>query len=291
MSSTRAKEFLGVVKGTLLVGASFLVLAPQLTGLAQLAPQLRPGFLALSVSIGFALSVMGGYVVAASAGRRGIKRTGMLSGIAFVCGAFVCGIIIMVVLAEGESLQFQIARTVAVAIGVMLGSYLRTPRPRQRIKVVPLEAAELRAHLQRRIEASHEYARHMVSNLIKWYTFFVGVNYVSMGWFATHRELESSNMIILIAAMFIMQNVLGIMACMRIKRYLVTTGDEIIESEQSLVGELSDEAREAFMPSLVYSRSIQLMVTGLIFIVLVWAALPFFMEENVAIEFVKRLFS
>lgn len=293
LTSTKGREVLAVIKGTFLVGVSFLVLAPQVTGLTRLPSQLGPGLLALSVSIGFALAVIGGYVVAAaSAGRRNLKRAAVLSGVAFVCGAFVCSLIIMLVVAEGESLQFQVARTIVVAIGVMLGVYLRTPRPPQKIKVPLLEAKELRMHLQRRAAASHNYVRHIVSNLIKWYTFFVGVNYVSMGWFATHHdELASSNMILLIAGMFIMQNVLGIMACMRIKRYLLATGNEIIETEQGLVGkELSDEAREALIPSLVYSRSIQLMITGLVFIVLVWAALPFFMEENVAIKFVKHLF-
>ncbi len=86
-----------------------------------------------------------------------------------------------------------------------------------------------------------------------------------------------------------MQNILGIIACMRIKRYVLVTSDEIVANEQSLVGsELSYEAREALMPAPVYGRAIQLMVLGLVFIVLVWSVLPFFMENNAAITILRK---
>src|SRR5262249_33161265 len=145
--------------------------------------------------------------------------------------------------------------------------------------------------LERRMTASHGYVRHMISSLVKWYTFFVGVNYASMGWFATHPELQSSNTIFLIAGMFIMQNVLGIIACMRIRRYVIVAGNEFLATEQSLIGAaLSSEARETLMPSPVYARAIQLMVLGLVFIVLVWVVFPFVRQNLASIPIDRILF-
>jgi hypothetical protein len=287
----RTKELVGGLKGALLISASLFALIPQFTGLTSVGVELAPGFAALSISIGFALAVGGGYVIAASAGRKTARRTIVVASL-----ALISSILLMVLLAGRESSEFQIARTVTVSLGVLLGGYLRTPQPQRRVRLVALPDQELRIHLEKRIASSHEYSRHLITNLVNWYAFFVTVNYASMGWFAVQRERgasnETSSLIILIASVFVLQNVLGMLACARVKRHILAVSDEVVGYEQSLVGEqLDSEAREVLMPSSVYSRAIQLMSFGLVAIALAWTALPFFIAGNIAADLGARILS
>jgi len=287
----KTKEVVGGLKGALLIGASLFALIPQFTGLTSVGAELAPGFAALSVSIGFALAVGGGYVIAASAGRKTLRRTIIVASL-----TLISSIMLMVLLVGRESMQFQIARTITVSLGVLLGGYLRTPQPQRRVRLVALPDQELRVHLEKRISSSHEYSRHLITNLVNWYAFFVTVNYASMGWFAVQRERnassETSSLIILIASLFVLQNVLGILACARVKRHILAVSDEMVSYEQSLLGEeLDSDTREVLMPSSVYSRAIQLMALGLVAIALAWTALPFFITGNIAADLGARILS
>jgi len=278
----RTREILGGLKGALLIAASLFVLTPQMTGLTDLKRELAPGYAALSIALGFVLAVGAGYVFVASAGRKTLKRT-----LAFASIAVVGGLALMVCF-RAESPQFQVARIVAVALGVLLGGYLRAPQPIRPIRPTLLSDTELRSRLEKRMGDSHEYSRHLMTNLVSWYTFFVTVNYVGMGWFAKQDKDSGSTqagLVVVICAMFIVQNVLGMMACARVRRHLLEVSDEIVAIEQGLVGEeLDRETRALLMPSAVYARAIQLMIIGLFTIVCAWIVLPILKVEPWAKE-------
>jgi hypothetical protein len=284
----RYVELVGVSKGLFLVVASLFALTPQATHLPSVGVDLAPGFAALSISIGFALAVGGGYVIAASAGRKTMKRTLVVASV-----ALISSLILMVLLSGHESLQFQAIRTITVSLGVLLGGYLRTPQPQHPVRFIPLPDQELRGYLEKRIASSHKYSRHLITNLVYWYAFFVTVNYASMGWFAVQGPNSSgSSLIILIASLFVMQNVLGILACARIKRHILSVRNKIVSYEQSLAGqELDAETIEVLMPATVYARAIQLMTLGLVAIVLAWTALPFFIAGHIATGLGGRILS
>jgi hypothetical protein len=275
---SRVKESSGVILGTLLIAAGYLIPPPRWAHLTSIpvASELPPEFLALSISIAFFLAVIGGYTILASATNKTMTWAAIISSAALV-GSLTTAMLV----SDMNALSFEVAKSITLSAGALLGGYLRVPqslRPLEPPVGGCLSGVDLHVYMEKRIEASHCYRRNIIDNLIRWYTVFMTVNYVSMGWFATGGGENQSGFVVLIAAMFITQNGLGIMACLRIKRYLLASGYQISRYEQILVGispdkEQADKEREAFVPSRVYGRAIQLMVAGLIFIVLVWAAL------------------
>ncbi len=279
---SRVKESLGVILGTLLIIAGYLIPPPRWTHFTSIpvASELSPEFLALSISIVFFFAVIGGYAILASASNKTMTRAAIISS------AVLVGSLTTAMLAgEMKTRSFEVAKSITLSAGTLLGGFLRVPQPLRPLEPEAnggcLSGADLHAYMEKRIESSHYYRRHIIDNLIRWYTVFIGINYVSMGWFAAGGE--EARFVALIAAMFITQNVLGIMACLRIKRYLLESSYQIARYEQVLVGTSSDkerEAREAFIPSRVYGRAIQLMIAGLIFIVLVWVALAVAKERR-----------
>jgi hypothetical protein len=131
-------------------------------------------------------------------------------------------------------------------------------------------------HLVRRISDLNAYARHSFQLLVSWFTFFVTVNYASMGWLAGSRK--PGPRIVLIASMFIAQNLLGILACLAVRRHLLTADKKILGLEQHVVGSplrvVADLDNETPMPLGLYSWVIFLMVVALITIIIAWACFP-----------------
>lgn len=286
----KAKEAVGGAVGVLGVIASLIVLTPHYTNLSRVGVALAPGFAALGISVGFALALAGGYVIAASASRKTMRRAVLVASL-----ALILSFIVMALIGNSESAQVKVIRTVSVALGVFLGGYLRTPQARKRVPHAPLTDTRLRSHLYKRMASSHEYTRHIISNLVSWYAFFVTVNYASMGWFASQGKEggeQAPSVIILVSSLFFFQNVLGMIACARVRRHILIVSDEIMSYEQSLAGgELDADQRDVVMPSSMYARAIQLMSLGLAAIAIVWSVLPFFLVTNLADDIGNKLIS
>jgi hypothetical protein len=129
-------------------------------------------------------------------------------------------------------------------------------------------------HLVRRISDLNAYARHSFQTLVSWFTFFVTVNYASMGWLAG-SDNPNTKMVDLIGVMFIIQNLLGIAACLLVKRYLLLTDKKILGLEQHVVGSplrvVAELDNETPMPLTLYSWVIILMVGALLTIIGAWS--------------------
>jgi hypothetical protein len=267
---SRVKESLGVILGTLLITAGYLIPPPRWTHI-PVPSELPPEFLALSISLVFFLALVGGYAILAGASNKTMKWAAIISSAALVgslTSAMLAG--------EMKALSYEVAKSITLSAGALLGGFLRVPQSPRALTAPEggcLSGADLHAYMEKRIEFSHCYRRNIIDNLIRWYIVFITANYATMGWVVTgHKNI----LVALIAAMFITQNGLGIMACLRIKRYLLASSYQIARYEQTLIGISSDKEpdkeREAFIPSRVYGSAIQLMVLGLIFLVLVWVA-------------------
>jgi hypothetical protein len=76
-------------------------------------------------------------------------------------------------------------------------------------------APEFKETVEKSIREYHEHLRHIFGLFITWFTFFIGVNYVGIGWFASAADKSTAKptSIGLIALLFIVQCALGIAVC------------------------------------------------------------------------------
>jgi hypothetical protein len=73
---------------------------------------------------------------------------------------------------------------------------------------------------------THSYVRHNMQLWMQWFTFFVTINYVALGWFAadlTHHQIEDRRPLILVAALFAFQCLLGIWVSLRLRKWFLGT--------------------------------------------------------------------
>jgi len=73
------------------------------------------------------------------------------------------------------------------------------------------------------IDEVHVYMRHTIQLWVQWFTFFLTVNYVALGWFAGEiatGNLKNTSPLVRVAVLFICQDVLGIGICFAVRRWI-----------------------------------------------------------------------
>jgi hypothetical protein len=133
------------------------------------------------------------------------------------------------------------------------------------------------------IAERHNYARHTFTSTITWFTFFVAINYGTMGWLtgATSKAPANYRMIALVACGFFLQNILGIIACFIVRAYFFRCNGRTLEAqavilrEKTIAEDPTDLAGQTCLPIRLYSTVIILMIIALVPILLAWAVLPF----------------
>jgi hypothetical protein len=133
-----------------------------------------------------------------------------------------------------------------------------------------------------KISQVHEYSRHGFQLLVAWFTFFATANCATMGWLARPQADAKPihGVMVAVSAMFIVENILGIITCRIAKRALVEASKTVALYEDFVVRHCT-EADETWpadrcMPISSYSRAASLMALAQVPIVLVWIvfALP-----------------
>ena len=121
-----------------------------------------------------------------------------------------------------------------------------------------------------RVSQIHDYSRHLFTSVVGWFTFFITINYASIGWLATGETFDSPNKVLLVVAiLFVTQNILGIIACLVMRRQFYIYNEEIREIE--IANGLGEEATSSTcLPVRLYSKSLILMITALITILIAW---------------------
>jgi hypothetical protein len=133
------------------------------------------------------------------------------------------------------------------------------------------------------IRELHEYTRQIFTSTVAWFTFFITVNYASMGWFASTKEQTASTShaaIKWVSYLFILQDFLGIVVCVVIAIHFWHTNRRILLLHQQLT-KLADAPVDAnampgqtSMPLWFYTNCMILMVVTLISILVAWLILP-----------------
>ena len=134
------------------------------------------------------------------------------------------------------------------------------------------------------IAERHNYARHTFTSTVGWFTFFVTINYATMGWLAGAADKLKGNYptIVLIACLFFTQNILGIIACLVMRSYFFRCNARILEAQafllrtKSIPEDYADLGGQTCLPLRLYSTLIVLMIIALVPILLAWLLFPFF---------------
>lgn len=134
--------------------------------------------------------------------------------------------------------------------------------------------------ISKKIGQLHDYTRSTIQLLIAWFTFFVAVNSATAGWLVTKPKdaaLFNGPLIWIIAGVFTLQNVLGVIACLFIRTQVTKTKTHIEVLEANLLKiergeEIQDTSLDAGIPSDLYSKVTWLLTASLLALALLWAA-------------------
>jgi hypothetical protein len=126
---------------------------------------------------------------------------------------------------------------------------------------------------------ANNHIRHVSQLIITWYVFFISGNLVAVGWIAT----ADSNKIISVSLLlrfsiymvFIIVNILGIMALVTVRKYFLIESSRITEMILHIDKDTQIAAcfRDSPVPRELYIRSIYLMIASLGAIIIVWVCL------------------
>lgn len=136
---------------------------------------------------------------------------------------------------------------------------------------------------ERRLDEIHEYIRHLFQLLVGWFTFFVTVNYASLGWLAA-ANADGKNSLAsfawLVPVMFIIQNLLGLAACYYVWLALRDYDERVFNLEKSIVHNRKAEDERTAVPMPLYSRVILLMALSLLTIASVWGGVFYLLPSG-----------
>jgi hypothetical protein len=136
-------------------------------------------------------------------------------------------------------------------------------------------APEFSETVQKGVREYHEHVRHIFGLFITWFTFFITVNYVGIGWFASADKTtgKAPPPVWLIASLFIAQCVLGIAVCGMLLWYF-PNADKHTKSLQSK-DESMDKLLEGktSMPLFVHRFSVYGGATAILTVLVAWVIL------------------
>jgi hypothetical protein len=109
--------------------------------------------------------------------------------------------------------------------------------------------------IEKSIREIHEYARHTMQTFTAFFTFFVAMNYATMGFLAKDGDgANQSKLVSLIARIFIYQNILAIVSCVVIAVYLFRANRQLLDYQEFLNGPevVPSILRQSVLPKWLY---------------------------------------
>jgi hypothetical protein len=124
------------------------------------------------------------------------------------------------------------------------------------------------------IKESNDFSRSTLTALISWFTVFVSVNYVAIGWVAQALSQKGMRLpVTVVSAVFISQNGLGIYACWIARSWFKGAHAQVIKIGSELKVVRASEALGALFPHIMYSKAIFAMIVAQFLLALVWLVL------------------
>src|SRR5262245_29012619 len=134
-----------------------------------------------------------------------------------------------------------------------------------------LDATQIE-HVQKVIREIHEYARHAMQLFVAFFTFFVAMNYATMGFLVrdSSSKAGAGKLISLIAGVFIYQNILAIVCCIVIGFYFFRADCRILGYQAMF----DDSEEPSALPKRTYAAILVLSVLTFVRMIVVWACYP-----------------
>ncbi len=130
--------------------------------------------------------------------------------------------------------------------------------------------------IQTRIREYHEYVRHIFGLFITWFTFFISVNYVGIGWFASKGNDQGKGPSVeLVGVMFGVQCVLAIGVCVMLLFYFYHAYEHIVSLQQADESMDKHLKGKTSMPRRVYMLSIFGGMLAIVTVLVTWLYLAF----------------
>jgi len=122
------------------------------------------------------------------------------------------------------------------------------------------------------IDELHSYSRHNMQLWVQWFTFFVTINYVALGWFAgqlSRSELTDRKPLLYVATVFMVQGILGVWVSLVWRHRLLRLGLQTVAAYDKLLAEIPFVE----FPHAAYGYAIALGSIALVALIGVWLAL------------------
>ena len=123
------------------------------------------------------------------------------------------------------------------------------------------------------VKQLHDTGRLSFELYVRWFTFFVTVNFVALGWLAKHKPDERADSLfaLLITVAMMVFIALGALSAGTVKVQLTKLRNEVV----ARVKPISEAERyvAASMPSDVYIKNLRLMTIALYFLLAVWGVM------------------
>jgi len=123
------------------------------------------------------------------------------------------------------------------------------------------------------IDELHQYVRNNMALWVQWFTFFITVNYVGIGWFA--KDIAESGRlphpvpVIYISIIFIVQCTLGIWCSLLLRRWFLNSGKELASRYRAL----PIPQEPPVLPIGFYGKAILLACLGVAALIVGWVCL------------------
>ena len=130
----------------------------------------------------------------------------------------------------------------------------------------------------------HNHGRHIITTLVSWFTFFITVNFLAIGWLATSsgKLVGQHPLLVVLAFVLLFQNCLGVVACLACRSALYRIDRKIAAIAAQFPSDSTDErCIDVSLPLRQYCTCILLMVGGLVSTGIVWALTPVLLTEVV----------
>ena len=132
--------------------------------------------------------------------------------------------------------------------------------------------------IEKTIREIHEYARHTAQLYIAFFTFFVAMNYATMGFLVKDAgsKPEATNLIVLIARVFIFQNLLAVASSIGAAIYFIWADRRLCRYQAAFqdTGSISPLLRHRALPKQFYLWCLLLCLFTYIGMIYAWSRYP-----------------
>lgn len=120
------------------------------------------------------------------------------------------------------------------------------------------------------VKQLHETGRHAFDLYVRWFTYFITLNFVALGWLAQRKDIESIDPVLalVVCISIIVFVILGAFSAGSVRSLLVQIQEELILRMKALPE--AERYVSSSLPSGLYVKNLRIMTIALYFLLGVW---------------------